>query len=143
VSETGDQFAGTSERSTKHSPRLDDELQHEVEGMVRSGRSTHAEAWNDPEPVAEGDPDVDVSPADTLVGGTPVGMDADAVVARAELARWLDRADYPNTGPGLVEAARDHQAPDAVVAELAKLPDGETYERIGDVVRALGHPTET
>jgi hypothetical protein len=143
VSETGDQFAGTSERSTKHSARLDDELQHEVEGMVRSGRSTHAQEWADPEPVAEGDPDVDVSPADTLVGGTPDGMDPDAVVARAELARWLDRADYPNTGPGLVEAARDHRAPDAVVAELRKLPDGETYERIGDVVRALGYPTET
>jgi Protein of unknown function (DUF2795) len=143
VSETGDQFAGTSERSTKHSARLDDELQHEVEGMVRSGRSTHAQEWADPEPVAEGDPDVDVSPTDTLVGGTPDGMDPDAVVARAELARWLDRADYPNTGPGLVEAARDHRAPDAVVAELRKLPDGETYERIGDVVRALGYPTET
>jgi hypothetical protein len=143
VSETGDQFAGTSERSTKHSARLDDELQHEVEGMVRSGRSTHAQEWADPEPVAEGDPDVDVSPADTLVGGTPDGMDPDAVIARAELARWLDRADYPNTGPGLVEAARDHRAPDAVVAELRKLPDGETYERIGDVVRALGYPTET
>ncbi|TFV76812.1 DUF2795 domain-containing protein [Blastococcus sp. CT_GayMR19] len=143
MSETGDQFAGTSQRSTKHSPRLDEELQHEVEGMVRSGRSTHAQEWAEPEPVAEGDPDLDVSPADTLVGGTPVGMDPDAVVVRAELARWLDRADYPSTGPGLVEAARDHQAPDAVVAELEKLPDGETYERIGDVVRALGHPTET
>ena len=143
MSETGDQFVGTSQRSTKHSARLDDELQHEVEGMVRSGRSTRAEEWNDPEPVAEGDPDVDVSPGDTLVGGTPVGMDADAVVARAELARWLDRADYPDTGPGLAEAARDHRAPDAVVAELERLPDGETYERIGDVVRALGYPTET
>lgn len=143
MSETGDQFVGTSERSTKHGARLDDELQHEVEGMVRSGRSTHAEEWNDPEPVAEGDPDVDVSPGDTLVGGTPVGMDADAVVARAELARWLDRADYPNTGPGLVEAARDHRAPEAVVAELERLPEGETYERIGDVVRALGYSTET
>ena len=143
MSETGDQFVGTSERSTKHSARLDDELQHEVEGMIRSGRSTHAQEWADPEPVAEGDPDVDVSPADTLVGGTPVGMDADAVVARAELARWLDRADYPNDGPGLVEAARDHRAPEAVVAELETLPEGTTFERIGDVVRALGYPTET
>nr|WP_239522484.1 DUF2795 domain-containing protein [Geodermatophilus sabuli] len=70
-------------------------------------------------------------------------MDADAVVARAELARWLVRADFPNTGPDLVEAARDHRAPDAVVAELERLPEGETYERIGDVVRALGYPTET
>ena len=143
MSETEGQFAGTSQRSTKHSARLDDELQHEVEGMVRSGRSTHAEEWMDPEPAAEGDPDIDAAPRSTLVGGTPVGMDADAVVARAELARWLDRADFPSDGPNLVEAALDHRAPDAVVDELRRLPEGETYERIGDVVRALGYPTET
>jgi hypothetical protein len=143
VSETGDQFAGASERSTKHSPRVDDELEHEMQGMLRAERSTRAEEWREVEPEAEGDPHIDTDPAGTLVGGTPVGMDADAVVARAELARWLDRADFPNTGPNLVEAARDHRAPDAVVAELEKLPDGDTYERIGDVVRALGYPTET
>jgi Protein of unknown function (DUF2795) len=142
VSETGDQFAGASERSTKHSPRVDDELEHEMQGMLRAERSTRAEEWREVEPVAEGDPDVDADPAGTFVGGTPVGTDADAVVARTELARWLDRADYPSTGPQLAEAARNHQAPDAVVAELERLPDGETYERVGDVVRALGYPTE-
>jgi hypothetical protein len=143
MSETGDQFAGASERSTKHSPRVDEELEHELQGMLRSEHSTRAEEWREVEPSAEGDPDIDANPDGTLVGGTPVGMDADAVVARTELARWLDRADFPSTGPGLVEAARDHRAPDAVVAELEKLPDGDTYERIGDVVRALGYPTET
>jgi hypothetical protein len=143
VTETGDEFAGTSQRSTKHSPRVDDELEHETQGMVRGNHSTRAEEWRDPEPVAEGEPDIDADPSGTLVGGTPVGMDADAVVARSELARWLDRADFPSTGPGLVEAARDHRAPDAVVTELERLPAGETYERIGDVVRALGYPTET
>jgi hypothetical protein len=29
------------------------------------------------------------------------------------------------------------------VSELQRLPEGETYERVGDVVRALGYPTET
>ena len=143
MTETGDEFAGTSQRSTKHSPRVDDELEHETQGMVRGNHSTRAEEWRDPEPVAEGEPDIDADPSGTLVGGTPVGMDADAVVARSELARWLDRADFPSTGPALVEAARDHRAPDAVVAELERLPEGDTYERIGDVVRALGYPTET
>jgi hypothetical protein len=142
VTETGDEFAGTSERSTKHSPRVDEELEHDIQGMLRGGHSTRAEEWRDPEPVAEGDPDIDSAPNGTLVGGTPVGMDADAVEARAELARWLDRADFPSTGPQLVEAARDHRAPDAVIAELERLPDGDAYERIGDVVRALGYPTE-
>ncbi|HEX2075388.1 MAG TPA: DUF2795 domain-containing protein [Geodermatophilus sp.] len=143
MSETGDQFAGAAQRSTKHNPRLDEEMEHEVQGMLKAERATRAEEWREVEPVAEGDPDIDAVPNGTLVGGTPVGMDADAVVVRAELARWLARADFPNSGPGLVEAAMDHQAPDAVVAELRRLPEGETYERIGDVVRALGYPTET
>jgi Protein of unknown function (DUF2795) len=143
VSESGDQFAGTSERSTKHNPRLDDELEHEVQGMMKSERQTRSQEWREVEPSAEGDPDVDTNPDGTLVGGTPVGMDADAVVARAELARWLDRADFPSSSTDLVEAARDHRAPDAVVAELGRLPEGQTFERIGDVVRALGYPTET
>ena len=143
MSETGDQFAGTSARSTKHSPRVDDDLEHEMQGMIRSERQTRSEEWREVEPSAEGDPDVDTDPDGTLVGGTPVGMDPDAVESRAELARWLDRADFPSSGNDLVEAARDHRAPDVVVAELQRLPEGQTYERIGDVVRALGYPTET
>lgn len=143
MSESEDQFAGASARSTKHSPRVDEEMEHEIQGMLKGGHATHAQEWREVEPAAEGDPDVDADPGGTLVGGVPVGMTEDAVVARAELARWLDRADFPATGPELVEAARDHRAPDAVAAELAQLPADETYERIGDVVRALGYPTET
>lgn len=139
---TGDEFVGTSQRSTKHSARVDEQLEHEIQRMVRGGHTTRAEEWRDPEPTAEGDPDIDTAPNGTLVGGTPVGTDADAVEARAELARWLDRADFPGTGPQLVEAALDHRAPAAVVSELQRLPDGNTYERLGDVVRALGYPTE-
>ena len=142
MSETGDEFAGTSQRGTKHSPRVDEELEHEIEGMMRGGHATRAEEWRDPEPVAEGEPDIDAVPTGTYVGGTPVGIDADAVEVRAELARWLDRADFPSSGPDLVEAALDHRAPDAVVSELRRLPAAESFERIGDVVRALGYPTE-
>jgi len=143
VSESEDQFAGTSARSTKHNPRVDEELEHEVPGLLKGQRATRSEEWREVEPQAEGDPDIDSDPAGTLTGGTPVGMDADAVTVRAELARWLVRADFPSDGPALVEAALDHRAPDAVVDELRRLPDGETFERIGDVVRALGYPTET
>src|SRR5918911_554436 len=89
---TEGQFAGASERSTKHNPRLDEELEHEMQGMLKGEHETRAEEWREVEPQAEGDPDVDADPAGTLTGGTPVGMDADAVTARAELARWLDRA---------------------------------------------------
>ncbi|MQA33032.1 DUF2795 domain-containing protein [Modestobacter roseus] len=136
-------FDAASSRSTKHSPRLDEELEHEVQGMMKAERATRSEEWREVEPVGEDQPDIDADPAGTLTGGVPQGTTADAVVARAELARWLDRADFPATGGDLVEAARDHRAPDAVADELAKLPAGESYDRIGDVVRALGYPTET
>jgi len=36
--------------SSKHGPRLDEEMKKEVEGQVRSGRPTRAEEWHDPEP---------------------------------------------------------------------------------------------
>jgi Protein of unknown function (DUF2795) len=143
VTDPGGQFAGTSQRSTKHSPRVDEELEHEIQGMLKAEHATRSEEWREAEPIAEGDPDITADPTGTLVGGVPVGMTEDAVAARAEIARWLDRADYPSTGAGLVEAARDHRAPEAVVAELQRLAEGTTFERIGDVVRALGYPTET
>jgi hypothetical protein len=143
VSESDDQFAGVSSRSTKHNPRLDAELEHEIQGMLKAEHATRSQEWREVEPVAEGEPDLTADPSGTLVGGVPVGMTEDAVVARAELARWLDRADFPADGPALVEAALDHRATDAVVDELRRLPEGQTFERIGDVVRALGYPTET
>ncbi len=143
MSESDDQFAGVSSRSTKHNPRLDEELEHEIQGMLKAEHATRSHEWREVEPVAEGEPDLTSDPSGTLVGGVPEGMTEDAVVARAELARWLVRADFPNSGPDLVEAALDHRAPDVVIDELRRLPDGETYERIGDVVRALGYPTET
>ncbi|KGH48044.1 hypothetical protein IN07_04120 [Modestobacter caceresii] len=141
MSESDGGFTGS--RSTKHNPRLDEELEHEVQGMMKAERATRSEEWREVEPVGEDQPDIDADPAGTLVGGVPQGMDANAVVARAELARWLDRADFPSTGPELVEAARDHRAPDVVAEELSRLPEGQVFERIGDVVRALGYPTET
>ena len=143
MTESGDQFAPETARGTKHSPRVDEELEHEVQGMLKAERATRSQEWREVEPAAEGGPDATADPAGTLVGGVPVGMTEDAVVARAELARWLDRADFPATGAQLAEAARDKRAPDVVATELEKLPAGETYDRIGDVVRALGYPTET
>ncbi|TKJ28799.1 DUF2795 domain-containing protein [Blastococcus sp. CCUG 61487] len=142
MTESGDAHTGASARNTKHSPRLDEELEHEVQGMLKAERATRAQEWREVEPVAEGEPDIDADPAGTLTGGVPVGMTEDAVEARSELARWLTRAPFPGGRADLVEAARDHHAPDAVVAELGRLPEGETFEQIGDVVRALGYPTE-
>lgn len=44
--------------SSKHSPREDDELKHELDGTLRGNRPSRAEEWRDPEPPADDDPDV-------------------------------------------------------------------------------------
>jgi hypothetical protein len=45
---------GTDRGSSKHGPKLDEEMQKEVEGRVRSGgQPTRAEEWHDPEPDVE------------------------------------------------------------------------------------------
>ncbi|WP_197504915.1 MULTISPECIES: hypothetical protein [unclassified Mycobacterium] len=36
--------------SSKHSPREDDELKHELDGTLRGNRPSRAEEWRDAEP---------------------------------------------------------------------------------------------
>ena len=44
----------TIERSSdKHGRTLDEKMKKEIEGMLRSGRPTRAEAWHDPEPIED------------------------------------------------------------------------------------------
>jgi hypothetical protein len=44
--------------STQHSPREDDALKAELQGMLKGGGPTRAEEWRDPEPPADDDPAV-------------------------------------------------------------------------------------
>ena len=102
--------------SDKHGRLLDEELKHEVEGIVRSGRSTHAEEWADPEPAAEGDPDVDRVPHGSLTGGVPPGIDAEDVAGRSELAQHLPPSAFPATAQALRAYAEENHAPAGVLA---------------------------
>ena len=45
--------------SAKHSPRQDEALAEEVEGLIRGNGPTRAEEWKDPEPPADDDPPAD------------------------------------------------------------------------------------
>ncbi|ETZ99187.1 hypothetical protein I546_6771 [Mycobacterium kansasii 732] len=44
--------------NAKHSARNDDELKHELSGTLQGNRSSRSEEWRDPEPTADGNPDV-------------------------------------------------------------------------------------
>lgn len=42
--------------SSKHGPRQDEELKHELHGMEQADRPVRVEEWRDPEPPADDDP---------------------------------------------------------------------------------------
>ncbi|RJK93809.1 DUF2795 domain-containing protein [Vallicoccus soli] len=129
--------------SDKHSARQDDALAHETEGLVRAGRSTHAEEWKDPEPSGEDQPDVDLVPDGTLTGGTPEGMTPEDVERRSALAQALGRHLWPATREEVVSAAQQGQAPGVVLTDLARLPGGREYQNVQEVWEAIGGGVET
>lgn len=124
--------------SDKVSRRIDDELKHDTEGLIRSGHGTHAEEWKGSEPSGEDQPDSDLSPEDTLTGGLPEGLTPADVGGRSELATFIGRAHYPVTREQLLELVTSREAPDHVVAEVSALPEGRTFETLQDAWTALG-----
>lgn len=128
--------------SDKHSPLMDDALSGEVEGLVRSGHSTHAEEWKDPEPAGEDQPGEGLSPDAPLHGGTPEGMDDVDVERRSELAQFLGKEVWPAGKDRLLAVAEERQAPDRVIDELERLPADREFENVSQVWQELGGGTE-
>jgi hypothetical protein len=121
--------------SDKHSARMDDALSAEVDGITRSGHDNRAD-WNTPEPSGEDQPDVDRVPNGTLAGGVPDGMTEADVERRSELASYLGRV-WPATKDELIAIAGENNAPDAVLAELDKLPADWAFQNLQDAWVAL------
>jgi hypothetical protein len=136
-------YVATMERgSDKVSPRLDEEMAHETEGLVRSGHSTHAEEWKDPEPSGEDQPDVDRVPDGTRVGGTPEGMTPDDVEGRAELAGYIGKEAYPVVRAQVIDLVMGNNAPDRVIDLVKNLPSDRQFQNISDIWTALGGNVE-
>ncbi|HEV2089015.1 MAG TPA: hypothetical protein VGR21_11955 [Cryptosporangiaceae bacterium] len=126
------------QQSNKHGPRMDEELQHETEGIVRSGHTTRTEEWRDPEPPGDDQPDVDLAPNSTLVGGVPDGLTPQGVAIRSELATYLGLSAYPIDKEGLRARLVEGNAPPRLVALAEFLPDDQTYANVGELSEALG-----
>ena len=73
---------------------------------------------------------------------TPVGTDQSDIERRAALAEVLGKEVWPADRDTLVAKAQEATAPDGVLAQLRRLPDGRTYENVQDVAEALGLGTE-
>src|SRR5688572_3456838 len=98
--------------SDVHSPRLDEQMQHETESITR-GKPSEARAEEFREMEEAGD--------EILAGS----LRQDAVRERSELARHLRGSIFPATRAAVVQCAIDEQAPDDMVEALRGLPEGE------------------
>ncbi|MFK4121310.1 DUF2795 domain-containing protein [Streptomyces longwoodensis] len=115
--------------SDRLSVHRDDEMKHELQGLLRSGHPTRSEEWHDPEPGADDDPQV--------WGGGPAPGAASLETVRLELARTLTRGDFPATGKAVVSALRRHHAPDVLIEAVAELPPKKTWQGVQDLAEAL------
>jgi hypothetical protein len=117
--------------SDRLSVHRDDEMKHELQGLLRSGHPTRTEEWHDPEPSAEDDPEVWGGPV------APGSSRASLEAVRLELARILGRGSFP-AGPGeLSGVLRRRNAPDALIEALQALPRSARYANVQALAEAL------
>jgi Protein of unknown function (DUF2795) len=128
--------------SSKHGPRLDEEMAHEVRGIVQGGVDNRVEEFHDPEPAGEDQPEPSYVPGGTHTGGAPPGMTFDEVEQRSRLGRFIPMTSLPGDRDTLVAGARELNAPDDVIGQLNRLPSGRRYETVNEIWAALGHHNE-
>ncbi len=74
---------------------------------------------------------------------TSPGTDEGDIERRSALAEYLGKEVWPADRDQLIaKAQEDATVPDRVLADLRRLPEGEQFENVQDVARALGIGTE-
>ncbi|MFI6128805.1 DUF2795 domain-containing protein [Micromonospora sp. NPDC051141] len=131
--------------SSKHSPRVDDQMSSEVSGLVQGpgAGGARVDEFRQAEPSGEDQPEATTAPAGDLRTGSPQGMSSTDVEARSRLGRFIGMAALPGDRDALVANARENEAPADIVAALEGLPDDTRYQTVSEVWAALGHRNET
>ena len=73
---------------------------------------------------------------------TSPGTDQASIERRAAIAEVLGKEVWPADRDALVAKAQESNAPDAVLGQLRRLPDGQEFTNVQDVAQALGLGTE-
>ena len=122
-------------QSSKHGPRVDDELKHETEPLERGAPvEPRVEEDREHEPAADGERE----PSSRTAAGPLLGPDE--TNARRELSRHLGLHAFPATRDKLVHVATENHAPTHVLEMLSRLREDRTFRTVYDVWEALtGH----
>ncbi|MER7891385.1 DUF2795 domain-containing protein [Micromonospora sp. NPDC094482] len=131
--------------NSKHGPRIDEQMSQEVAGLVQ-GPGTGGSRVDEsrvPEPAGEDQPEATTAPAGELRSGAPKGMSSQDVERRSRFGRFITMTALPGDREALIANARNNEAPDDIIADLERLPEGTRYQTISEVWAALGNKNET
>jgi hypothetical protein len=129
--------------NSKHGPRLDEEMTKEVRAHLEGAPAgSRSEEWREPEPAGEDQPEPTLAPDWQRPGGAP-GLTSEEVEQRSRLGRYLRASDLPADRDRLRQTATSMNAPDGVLAELARLPAEQQFHTVSEIWAALGHPNES
>ncbi|MGP4044561.1 DUF2795 domain-containing protein [Streptomyces sp. 2A115] len=117
--------------SDRLSVHRDEEMKHELQGLLRSGHPTRTEEWHDPEPTADDDLPVAGGPV------TPGTVTASMAAVRLELARLLGRTSFPAGPRELIDVLRSRYAPDTLVEAVERLPRKARYANARELAEAV------
>ncbi|MEO3747801.1 DUF2795 domain-containing protein [Plantactinospora sp. B5E13] len=129
--------------SSKHSPRVDEEMGREVKGTVQSTAGGRAQEWREPEPAGEDQPIISRAPDSDTRTGVPQGMTPGEVEQRSRLGRFIPLSALPGDRESLRLRAEENEAPDDILAQLDRLPANTQFQTVSEIWAALGHPNET
>jgi hypothetical protein len=125
------------EMGNKHAPRLDDEMEHEVRGMIQGAP---VEPRAEPEREQQGPGDGEPVP-DALLRRDEPSVDGvlnhTEIELRSDLARHLRLSDFPLRPARLVELLEERNAPPEVIERVRHIPDWD-YETVEAVWEASG-----
>ena len=128
----------TQRRSDKHNPRIDGELAEDT-ASVTHGAPVSSRARED---LRQEDPGEVYAADAALEPGVPPGMTPDDVQLRSEMAMSLRPSVFPARRDTLVEAARQEQASQGLIAVLSRLPEDREFRVLEEVAEALGEHGE-
>ncbi|MFI5890916.1 DUF2795 domain-containing protein [Actinoplanes sp. NPDC051513] len=116
--------------SSKHGARVDDQMSEEVRGEVQGNPGGRSEEWEIAEPSGEDQPE------------TTELLDADESERFSRFGRYIGLSALPGDRDALRRSAQDLQAPDDILDDLARLPEGRTFSNVAEVWAALGRRAE-